>query len=79
MNARLTQIDSHGVDRSKFPFASFCFGRGWRGHMTLEAAIKAARRDATAAVHQHGGGEPQNLVADTMTGKTVYAGAFANG
>lgn len=77
MNARLTQIESHGVDRSKFAFASFCYGRGWKGHKTLDAATKAACRDAARCVREHGGGEPQHLVAEAANGKTVYAGAFA--
>lgn len=76
-NPRLSQIEEHGVDRAKYPFASFCYGRGWRGHKTLDAAISAAKRDAARCVREHGGSEPQHLVADTASGKTVYAGAWA--
>ena len=72
MNAKaIEQMKSHGVDVAKYPFASFCFGRGWKGHTTAELARKAANRDASRCVKLHGGGQPQHMVADTKTGKIV--------
>ncbi len=68
---RIEQIKAHGVDAAKHPFASFCFGRGWTGHKTAEAARKAADRDARRAVKAVGGGYPQTVVAETATGKVV--------
>lgn len=68
---KLSQMDAHGVNRSKYPFASFCFGRGWKGHATEDAARKAADRDARRCVRQFGGGYPQHLVARTDTGVVI--------
>ena len=48
------------VDTAKYAYASFCFGRGWRGHNTEDAAIRSACRDARAMVRRHGGGLPQH-------------------
>lgn len=68
---RTSQMEAHGVDRAKYPFASYCFGRGWKGHATEEAARKSAARDAARSQKQHGGGEPQHMAARTDTGETV--------
>lgn len=68
---RKEQIVSHGVNIQKYPFASFCFGRGWSGHLTAAAAAKAASRDAARAVRTRGGNEPQHGVAETDTGRLV--------
>lgn len=67
--ARLAQMDAHGVNRSRFPFASFCGGRGWKGHATAEAARRAASRDAR--IQRQYGCYPNHLVARTDTGETV--------
>lgn len=67
---RTEQMKAHGVDAAKHPFASFCFGRGWKGHKTAESARKAADRDARRAAKTTGG-YPQTLVAETATGKAV--------
>jgi hypothetical protein len=69
--SRTEQMKSHGVDATKYPFASFCAGRGWKGHKTAEQARQSAERDARRVVKSFGGGTPQHLVADTATGKTV--------
>ncbi len=71
MDARIEQMLQHGVPPGKFPYASFCYGRGWQGHLTIDAARTAAARDARRIARQTGGGEPQHLVADTATGKSV--------
>ena len=68
---RAEQIASHGVNASRFPFASYVAGRGWRGHKTAEAARSAADRDANRAMRTHGGGRPQALVAVSATGELV--------
>jgi hypothetical protein len=70
-NARVRQMESHGVDRNRYAFASFCFGRGWRGHRTAEAARVAAARDAKAARASFGGGAPQAFAARTDTGEPI--------
>jgi len=70
-NSRTAQMDAHGVDRAKYPFASYCYGRGWKGHATAEAAQESATRDARRAVKRFGGGYPQHLVARTDTGETA--------
>lgn len=70
---RAEQIKSSGVDAARYPFASFCYGRGWKGHATAEAAFKAANKDARRSVKNHGGGYPQNMVAFSATGKLVGA------
>ena len=67
----INQIKSHGVDVAKYPFASFCYGRGWKGHKTQDLARKAANRDANRCVKLHGGGHPQHMVASTSTGECV--------
>ena len=71
MNAQIRQMEEHGVDRSRFFFASFVYGRGWRGHATIDAARSSAARDSARAVRQFGGGLPQHLVAETASGKTI--------
>ena len=63
---RTEQIKNHGVDSARYPFASFCYGRGWKGHATDKAARDAGRIRKLA-----GGGYPQTVVADTATGKSV--------
>lgn len=68
---RLDQIQDHGVNTKRYPFASFCFGRGWRGHKTLAAAEKSAARDARAHLGGGGCGEPQHGVARTDTGALI--------
>ena len=68
---RLAQMEAHGLNRAKYPFASFCFGRGWRGHATAEAARRAAERSARSFARSHGGGLPQHLAARTDTGEAV--------
>jgi len=70
-NARTAQMDAHGVDRARYPFASFVAGRGWKGHKTAEKAHAAALRDARRQQSQFGGGYPQAIAADTATGATV--------
>lgn len=71
MKCSTKQMEEHHVDRSRYPFASFVCGRGWRGHKTEEAAFRAARRDVNRFVKAFGGGEPQNLVARTDTGESL--------
>ncbi len=71
MTTRLQQIAAHGVDAARYPFASFCFGRGWRGHKTDGAARRAASRDARAVARETGGGEPQHMVVRTADGVTI--------
>lgn len=71
MNRTAQQIKSHGVDASRYPYASFCYGRGWKGHKTAVAAHKAARRDANRVASTTGGGTPQHLVAVSATGELV--------
>jgi hypothetical protein len=71
MTTRLQQMASHGVDAAKHPFASFCFGRGWRGHATAAAAWESANRDARRVAKNFGGGYPPHFVARTDTGETV--------
>jgi len=68
---RAEQIASHGVNASRCPFASFVFGRGWRGHKTAEAARSAADRDANRVMRIYGGGRPQAIVAVSATGELV--------
>ena len=70
-NPAVLQMRRHGVDIDHFKFASFCFGRGWRGHTTLAAARRAANRDAAKFAREFRGGEPQHLVASTADGKAV--------
>ena len=45
----------------EFPAYSFCAGRGWKGHRSIEVAERAARRDAASCARHHGGGLPQHL------------------
>lgn len=71
MNKLVQQMVDHGVNVSRYQFASFCYGRGWRGHTTEGSARKAAERDARAAQRAHGGGPPQHFVAETKTGVRV--------
>ncbi len=71
MNPRVAQIESHGVDRNRYPFASYVYGRGWRGHLTADAARKAAESGASRSVLVFGGGSPQHLAVRTDTGATV--------
>ncbi len=68
---RIEQIKASGIDATKYPFASFCYGRGWKGHKTAEQARKIADRDARRVVKAAGGGYPQTVVAETATGKAI--------
>jgi hypothetical protein len=72
MRYDVEQMERHGVDRGRYPFASFCMGRGWSGHKTAEAAVRAARRSARAVVRAAGGGGlPHHFAARTDTGEPV--------
>lgn len=71
ISPRIAQMESHGVNRQRFAYASFCCGRGWRGHETIEAARKAAARDANSIRSSFGGGYPEHFVACTVTGKSL--------
>ena len=68
---RIAQIESHGVNRAKFAFASFCFGSGWKGHRTEATARKSAASRARYCVKNFGGGSPENLVVTTTTGESI--------
>ena len=68
---RIESIKQSGVDAAKYPFASFCYGRGWKGHKTAELARKSADRDARKVQRAAGGGLPQTAVAESATGKSV--------
>lgn len=70
MSQRINQIKQSGVDAAKTPFASFVYGRGWKGHKTAETATKAMLRDSRWFAKTHGG-QPQAMVVDAATGKPV--------
>ncbi len=45
-------------DTQKFPYYSFCYGRGTRFHKTEEAAKRAAKKDANTCQRTYGGNKP---------------------